>query len=64
MKAFPKVIYVTQDIPDANTQTLLAWDSLDSAEIGKVAVYRLENEVEKREVTEVRRKGTKQWFKL
>lgn len=62
VKRFPPVVYMTID-DSGGEEVLLAWNSIDSAETGKVAVYRLESELEKREVCEVRRSGTKQWFK-
>jgi hypothetical protein len=59
----PKVIYVMLD-PNADTHDdLLAWSSLESADEGRVAVYTLTEELEKREVVEVRKKGSKAWFK-
>lgn len=60
MKKFPDVIYV---MLDKDSTYLLAYSSADSAACGRVATYRLVEEYEKREVTEFRRKGTKQWAK-
>jgi hypothetical protein len=57
MKKFPDVIYVNQD------DGLLAWPDLKSANDGKVAIYRLEEKLEKRTVPEIRRKGSRRWFR-
>lgn len=61
--AFPKLIFITRDENAGDDENLLAWGTLDSADAGKVAVYRLEEEIEKREAVEIRRKGTGKWFK-
>jgi hypothetical protein len=59
---FPKRIAVTFDGGDTSLESLLAWSSLDTAEEGRVAVYELVEEFDKKMVSRVRRKGTKNWF--
>lgn len=61
--AMPKVVYVTLDENSDGGEDLLAWKSLDSSDSGKVGVYTLTEELDKRKVTEVRRNKTKIWFK-
>lgn len=63
--AFPKRVAVTID-PNANgspLDSLLAWKSVEAAEAGKVAIYELVDEIEKRETFEIRRKGKKGWLR-
>jgi hypothetical protein len=63
MKTFPKKIYVGHD-PNADANDdLLAWADLKSPDDGKIGVYVLESELEKRTATEVRRKGKREWRK-
>lgn len=59
---FPKVIYITRDSV-CDDEDLLAWTTISSADVGKVAIYELREVVEKRESTELRRERTKKWFK-
>lgn len=58
-----KVIYVTICEDCDGSENLLAWASLDSADAGRVGVYRLVEEINVREVKEIKRKGSKKWFK-
>lgn len=60
---FPKKIFVTRD-PNSNaSDDLLAWIDLKGTDDGKVGVYVLESELDKRTAPEVRAKGSKQWRK-
>lgn len=59
---FPKVVYVTAS-DDCDDEDLLAWRTLASAGEGQIGVYVLEEKLEKREAVEIRKAGTKTWFK-
>ena len=63
MRKFPRRICVTQDQNSDDENNLLAWPSIHVAESGKVAIYELIEVLEKRDVAEIRREGTKGWFK-
>ncbi len=61
--SFPKKIFVTHD-PNADSgNDLLAWPSLESTDNGKVGIYVLESELDKRTTAEIRRKGSRKWGK-
>jgi hypothetical protein len=60
---FPKVIYITQDPNAEDDDSFLAWGTMQSADAGKVASYQLVEVAEKRDTFELRRDGTKTWFK-
>lgn len=61
---FPKRIAVTVD---ANAEgpvadNLIAWADVKAADKGKVAIYELIEVVDAKEVTKVRRQGSKAWI--
>jgi hypothetical protein len=61
---FPTTIYVSRDTnSNDDEENLLAWTDVKSADVGRIAIYSLESVVEKREVVELRRERTKNWFK-
>lgn len=60
----PKRLYASQDHSDSfGDEDLLAWRHLDATDNGRIGVYELVEELDKREAVELRRKGTKAWFK-
>ncbi len=64
MKGLPGRIYVQVDSnADGTDEDLLAWRNLSAVENGRIAVYVINDELDKREAVELRRKGTKVWFK-
>ena len=63
-KKLPRRLYATiEGNTEGNQEDLLAWRTIDSADDGRVGVYVLEEELDKRQATELRRDGTKKWFK-
>ena len=58
----PKIIYVTVE-GEGEEQYLMPNADLSEAEDGKVYVFTLEDEIDKRSVSEIKRKGTSKWFK-
>ncbi len=65
MSVFPKRIAVTVS-PDGDgpaAENLLAWATVSKADDGRVAVYELVDELEKKDIPHLKRKGTKTWFK-
>lgn len=64
MSKFPKRIAVTVDENGSGpvNANLLAWESIEVADEGRVAIYELVDEFETKEVKKKRRIGTKQWF--
>lgn len=63
MKKLPRLIYVTIDTNSEGGEDLLAWRSLAATDNGRIGTYRLVEEYDKRETPELRRLGTKAWFK-
>ena len=62
MKKVPNVIYVTLD-GDTGEEYLLAHESLEQCPEGLVTIFKKTEVVEVRTVTEIKRPGTKTWFK-
>lgn len=64
-KGLPRRIYVQVDenSDGSNDEDLLAWRSLSATDEGRIGTYELVEEVDRRQVVEVRRKGTTKWFK-
>ncbi len=60
---FPHVVYITHDENSNPPEDLLCWSSLETTDGGQVGVYTLTEVIEKREAVEIRRKGSKKWFK-
>lgn len=63
---FPKTIAVTVD-PNGDgpiSERLLAWKDVPSAEKGRVAVYKLFDEMETISVTKMRKQGETEWFEI
>jgi hypothetical protein len=62
---FPKRIAITVDDNSSGpiAERLLAWANVLVAEDGPVAVYELVDEFDKRDIPNLRRKGTRKWFK-
>lgn len=57
----PNRIYITE--ADDEGENLLAWRKLTSADEGRIFVYELVEELDKRDTCELRRKGSKKWFR-
>ena len=62
MKKIPNVIYVTLD-GDEGAEYLLASESLQECPEGSVTVFEKTEVLDVRTVTEIKRQGTKTWFK-
>lgn len=62
MKKIPDVIYVTLD-GDEGEEYLIANESLDECPEGKVTVFAKAEVLDVRTVTEIKKAGTKTWFK-
>lgn len=62
MKKIPNVIYVTLD-GDEGEEYLLANDDIESCPEGPVTIFKKTEVIEVRTVTEIKRSGTKTWFK-
>lgn len=58
----PKVVYIAVD-GEKGEEYLYASESLDDLPDGVVGVFRLDELLHSRTVTEIRRDGTKAWFK-
>jgi hypothetical protein len=61
---FPKTIAVTVDGNGEGPadENLIAWKDVSAAESGRVAIYKLVDEVDTKTVTKVRKQGETEWF--
>jgi hypothetical protein len=61
---FPKTIAVTVDSNSEGPtdENLLAWKDVQSADEGRVAIYKLIDEVDTKTVTKIRKQGETEWF--
>ena len=64
-KTLPRLIYVQFDekTGDETDEYLLAWKDVTSTVPGRLGVYQLTEEIDRRDTVEIRRKGSRQWFK-
>ncbi len=60
--SLPRIVHVKEEVDSDGSRYLIAERKKDGLE-GRVGTYELIDEYDARSVTEIRKKGTKTWFK-